>query len=94
MNRDLEVFVDGANVTLPHSIAQVVEVDRVSSKKIEVTLNATGVTVIWSGRRLKIKNPNFHPTHGLFKFHFVNALMFLSGMFSFVHVYISTRTVV
>ena len=67
--------MDGANVTLPHSIAQVVQVDRVSPKKIEVSFN-TGVTVIWSGRRLKIKNSYFLPTHGLYKFHFVNALFF------------------
>ena len=67
MNRDLDLFVDGVQTTLPYSIAGIVSVVRLSPNEIEVAFEDFGLKVVWNGRKVEIDNPYFVMTKGSYK---------------------------
>ena len=67
MNRDLDVFENGVQVTLPYSIAGILSVVRLSPKKIEAVFDDFGLKVVWNGRKVEINNPDFVMTQGSYK---------------------------
>ena len=73
MNRDLDVFVDGAQETLPYSIAGIVSVVRLSPNEIEVAFEDFGLMIVWNGRKVEIDNPYFVMTKGSYKVNFQKA---------------------
>ena len=73
MNRDLNVFEDGVQVTLPYSIAGILSVVRLSPKKIEAVFDDFGLKVVWNGRKVEINNPDFVMMQGSYKVNFQKA---------------------